>query len=211
MQIVSRPQYTSWSNTRRDNSFRQLDSRWNTTSMRRVSFANRLTIFVERWTRRWAKNFLFTLNSPPHPSSSSNRYPSIAGPRWPAHPTIPCPGGGCQATVTLLFSALHSSGINIGAPGATKIPSYTSPTSDNQPIKSERKKERNTKAILRCFLRKSFQLPIESLDTLQRRDSPIKLLRESRRDWNFRTIGERREHDSAGDICAKLFYEIKSV
>lgn len=42
----------------------------------------------------------------------------MAGPLWPAHPTIPWPGGGCQATVTLLFSALHSSGINIGAPGA---------------------------------------------------------------------------------------------
>lgn len=57
-----------------------------------------------------------TLNSPPHPSSSSSRYPSTAGPRWPPLP----PPGGCQATVTLLFSALHSSGINWGAPGAVK-------------------------------------------------------------------------------------------
>lgn len=61
---------------------------------------------------------LLTLNSPPQPSSNSKRYPSIAGPLCPAQPIIPCPGGGCQATVTLLFSALHSSGISKGAPGA---------------------------------------------------------------------------------------------
>lgn len=61
---------------------------------------------------------LLTLNSPPQPSSSSKRYPSIAGPLCPAQPMIPWPGGGCQATVTLLFSALHSSGISKGAPGA---------------------------------------------------------------------------------------------
>lgn len=61
---------------------------------------------------------LLTLNSPPQPSSSSKRYPSMAGPLCPAQPIIPWPGGGCQATVTLLFSALHSSGISKGAPGA---------------------------------------------------------------------------------------------
>lgn len=53
-----------------------------------------------------------TLNSPPHPSSNSRRYPSIEGPRCPQ------PRGGCQAIVTLLFSALHSSGTRSGAPGA---------------------------------------------------------------------------------------------
>lgn len=45
----------------------------------------------------------------------------MAGPLCPAQPIIPCPGGGCQATVTLLFSALHSSGISKGAPGAGNV------------------------------------------------------------------------------------------
>lgn len=50
----------------------------------------------------------------------------MAGPLCPAQPIIPCPGGGCQATVTLLFSALHSSGINRGAPGAENAREPTS-------------------------------------------------------------------------------------
>lgn len=48
-----------------------------------------------------------TLNSPPLPSSSSKTYPSTYE-----------VGGGCHATVTLLFSALHSSGIMAGEFGA---------------------------------------------------------------------------------------------
>jgi hypothetical protein len=50
---------------------------------------------------------LLTLNSPPLPSSSSKTYPSTYE-----------VGGGCHATVTLLFSALHSSGIMAGELGA---------------------------------------------------------------------------------------------
>jgi len=50
---------------------------------------------------------LLTLNSPPLPSSSSKTYPSTYE-----------VGGGCHATVTLLFSALHSSGIMAGEFGA---------------------------------------------------------------------------------------------
>lgn len=81
---------------------------------------------LSRWHIRGRVQFLrdtyegclLTLNSPPQPSSSSKRYPSIAGPLCPVQPIIPWPGGGCQATVTLLFSALHSSGISKGAPGA---------------------------------------------------------------------------------------------
>lgn len=89
------------------------------------SRASPITAPILRQTREY--NFLrnshrrvclLTLNSPPQPSSNSKRYPSIAGPLCPAQPIIPCPGGGCQATVTLLFSALHSSGISKGAPGA---------------------------------------------------------------------------------------------
>lgn len=122
VQIVSRPQYTSWSNTPR---LIRLDTSFSDASnfpLRRMIRIHSMHIYINVQSIENievpSKKSRFTLNSPPHPSSNSNKYPSMAGPLWPAHPTIPWPGGGCQATVTLLFSALHSSGINIGAPGA---------------------------------------------------------------------------------------------